>query len=171
VELHNPNRPIDYLGGINLLRVRTIRILSAVAVAVAATLGVVTFVGPASAAGLKIKCTHLTGNLNGTLTLSGCNGNTGGSSMPLPAFQFLGGGGTITWLNGKLTTVTLAATGETETDPAGGSCPAGSSEIQSKGTVTADDTGSAPVGGVAKGEVCDTANNLVLEALSAFTFK
>jgi len=173
VEMHEPESTNDYMGGINLHRLRTIRALGAVAVAGAATLGAFSIVGPASAAVLKIKCTHLTGNLNGTLTLSGCNGNTGGASMPLPAFQFLGGGGTITWVNGKLTSVSMAATGENETDPAGGSCPAGTSELQSKGTVTADNTGSAPVGGIAKGEVCsDNSNtNLTLEPLSAFKFK
>jgi hypothetical protein len=110
-----------------------------------------------------------------TMTLSGCTGNTGGASLPItPALTFLSAGGTITWVNGKTTTVTMASTGnETDTDPAGGSCPAGSSEIESKGQVTADNTGSAPVGGVAKGEVCEdlSTTNLTLEPLSAFKFK
>jgi len=160
-----------------MLRSRTMRTLSAVAVAGAATLGSLSFGGPAGAVILKIKCTQLTGNFSGmtTMTLSGCTGNTGGASMPItPALTFLESGGTVTWVNGKKTTVTMAGTGnETDTDAAGGSCPAGSSEIESKGTVTADNTGSAPVGGVAKGEVCEDLStaNLTLEPLSAFKFK
>jgi hypothetical protein len=158
---------------IKLLRLRTTHVLGAVAVAGGAALGASAFVSPASAAGVQIKCTHLTGNLNTTLTLSGCSGNTGGDSTPVPAFTFLGGGGNVVWVNGKVTSVSMAITGETDTDPAGGSCPAGYGELESKGTVTADNTGSALVGGVAKGEVCQNSsnNNLTLEPLSAFRFK
>ena len=58
VEMHEPESTNDYMGGINLHRLRTIRALGAVAVAGAATLGAFSIVGPASAAVLKIKCTR-----------------------------------------------------------------------------------------------------------------
>jgi hypothetical protein len=159
-----------------IFRLSAILIIAIPAVAGATTLGAFSFVGSAGAATL-IRCTHVTGNFTGmtTITLRGCSGNTGGASKPItPALTFLSAGGTITWVNGKKTTVTMASTGnETDTDPAGGSCPAGSSEIESKGKVTADNTRSAPVGGVARGEVCENLSTtaLTLEPLSAFTFK
>jgi hypothetical protein len=154
-----------------MLRLHTIRALSAVAVAGAATLGAFSFVGPASAAVLKIACNNLTGNFATTVTLSGCSGNTGGASMPLAGGTFFGGVYTLSWVNGKTTSVSMSIAGETETDPAGGSCPAGTSELEWKGTVTADTTRSAPVGGVAKVEVCDNNNSVSLEPLTKFKFK
>ena len=131
--------------------------------------------GGASAAGLKIKCTSMTGNISGTITLTGCTpGATGGSSIPMPAATLLATGGSINWVNGKNTTVTLASsTTETDTDKAGGSCPRGTTEYETKGRVTADTTGSAPVGGKASSEACVNATTgaVSIEPLSALKLK
>jgi hypothetical protein len=136
-----------------LFRFHRARAIAAAAVLGAATLGALSSVGTASAAVSKITCTRLKGSITTSITLSGCSGNTGGSSTPLDS-AVLATGGTITWVNGKTTTVTMTV-GHTETDPTETrSCPATSSEFESRGTVTADTTGSAPVGGVAKSEEC-----------------
>jgi hypothetical protein len=82
-------------------------------------------------------------------------------------------GGTITWANGKTTTVTLSIS-TTETDATEVKvCPAGTTEYEETGFVTADTTGSAPVGRAAKGEVCisDASANTRLELGTAFKFK
>jgi hypothetical protein len=95
----------------------------------------------------------LTGSITTSITLQGCTGNTGGASTPLPS-SVLATGGPITWVNGKTTTVQVTL-GHIETDPNETlSCPPGTAEFETKGTVTADTTGSAPVGGVVKGEEC-----------------
>ena len=86
-----------------MLRLRTARALTAAAILGAATLGAISFAGPTSAAIGTIKCTKLVGNLNTTVTLSGCNGNTGGASMAIPATN-LATGGAIPWVNGQSTT-------------------------------------------------------------------
>jgi hypothetical protein len=63
----------------------------------------------------------------------------------------------------------------TETDPSETqTCAAGSTEHELKGTVTADSTGSAPIGGVAKGEICvipSVPSGFRNEPGSAFKFK
>jgi hypothetical protein len=144
-----------------------------------ASLATVALSGPAGAAALKIKCSGLTGTAAGTIKLTGCNGNTGGGSKTFPASSFASGG-TIPWLNGKTTTVTLSATsGEGSTpgvdkspDTASGSCPATSTEFEAKGTVTGDTTGSATVGGPATGEAClDGAGNITIEPGSKLKLK
>ena len=136
-----------------MLHLRKARALGAAAVIGATTLGALSSVGTASAAGSKITCTTLTGSITTTITLSGCSGNTGGASTALPS-SVLATGGTITWVNGKTTAVAITL-GHTETDPGETrSCPVGTSEFESRGTVTADTTGSAPVGGVARSEEC-----------------
>jgi hypothetical protein len=131
--------------------------MSAVAVAgLVSVAGVVTFALPAQAAFVGIKCKTLTGNTANTVTLSNCSGNTGGASTAL-SIAALGAGGTITWVNGKTTTLgTPTLSGETDgsKDALHGSCPATASEEEAKGAVTADTTGSAPVPGVYKLEVC-----------------
>jgi hypothetical protein len=108
------------------------------------------FASPAFASFTGIKCTTLSGNIASTVTLSGCNGNTGGSSQPLLATS-LASGGTITWSNTQTTTVTL-----TVSSPTGGTCPAHTTLEEAKGKSTADTTGSAPVGGKVKVFVCLT---------------
>ena len=102
--------------------------------------------GTATAAS-SIKCSKMTGNIANTVKLSGCTGNTGGSSKAIPSAD-LATGGTIKWKNGKTTTITLTVKAK------GTACPSGSSEYQAKGSVTADTTGSASVGGAAKGDAC-----------------
>jgi hypothetical protein len=127
--------------------------------------------GPASAVPPKIVCKALSGAINGNITLSQCSGNTGGSSMPFLATS-LATGGTIPWTNGKTTTITLTSSGnETDADAA---CPAAEpTEFEAKGSVTADTTGSAPVGGVAKGEACvnSSTNAIVIEPGSKLKLK
>jgi hypothetical protein len=154
-----------------VLHSRVSRLAVAAVAASASIASVVGFVGTAHAAGLKIKCTALTGTITGNITLSGCNGNTGGSSLPMPATS-LATGGTITWVNTQTTTVTLTSS-TTETDPTEAlKCPKKSTEYEAKGSVTADTTGSAPVGGKASGEACvDAAGNITLEPGSVLKLK
>ena len=155
-----------------MLRLRTARALTAAAILGAATLGAISFAGPTSAAIGTIKCTKLVGNLNTTVTLSGCNGNTGGASMAIPATN-LATGGAIPWVNGQSTTVTLSAN-QTESDgDAGGSCSVATTEFEATGTVTADTTGSAIVGGKAKAEACVnlTTGKITLEPGTALKLK
>jgi hypothetical protein len=122
---------------------------------VAGSASVATFAGPASGAGtLSIKCSSLTGNISSTVKLSKCTGNTGKASKAIPATQ-LATGGTIKWVNGKTTTVTLKVAQK------GTACPAGSTEYQATGKVTADTTGSATVGGAAKALACVNAAGAV----------
>jgi len=105
----------------------------------------------------SIKCTNLSGNESSTATLSGCTGNTGGSSMPI-AVTTLTSGGTITWSNGKATTVGAPTSGS------GTLCPTGSAEDDVlKGTVTADTTGSVTVPSKYNIELCiDPSGNFSL---------
>jgi hypothetical protein len=127
---------------------------------------------PAGAAVGTIKCTKLTGTIASGITLSGCNGNTGGASQLIPATNLVGGG-TITWVNGQTTTVTLNATaGESDSDLRG-TCSATTTEYEATGTVTADTTGSAIVGGKAKAEAClnTTTGKLTLEPGTALKLK
>lgn len=118
------------------------------------------FAGPAGAAG-SIKCSKMTGNVGKKATLSGCSGNTGGASKPIKGTA-LATGGTIKWVNGKATTVTLTVKQK------GTACAAGSTEYQAKGTVTKDTTGSAAP--KVKGSVCvDALGNLSLVAGTKLT--
>jgi hypothetical protein len=95
-----------------------------------------------------IKCKVLTGTSSTTVTLSGCNGNTGGASMAEPV-STLTSGGTVTWVNSQTTTFgspTLTSIAQTSTLY---TCKktAAYSEIKATGPVTADTTGSAPLPG------------------------
>jgi hypothetical protein len=106
--------------------------------------------GPAGAAKTKtITCTKMSGNTAKNLTLSGCNGNTGGKSKPFSA-ALLAGGGAITWANGKTTTFAAPTLGN------GTNCKAGTAtDVTATGVVTADTTKSAkPIPGTFNGEVC-----------------
>jgi len=117
--------------------------------------------GPASASQpavvLSIKCSGLSGNISSTVTLSGCNHNSGGGSQPLNAAA-LATGGTITWLNGKTTKIGAPALST------GTLCPAGTATDEvAKSTVTADTTHSVTVGSKTKVEVCiDSSGNITL---------
>jgi hypothetical protein len=107
-----------------------------------------TFTGPANATVTGIKCRRMTGNISSTVTLKRCTGNTGTASKPLPAAS-LASGGTITWKNGKTTTVSL-----TVTQGSAANCAAGDSEYNATGTVTKDTTKSVKIGGKVKASVC-----------------
>jgi hypothetical protein len=131
---------------------KLVRLLAIATVAGSASVAV--FAGPASAVTKSIKCSSLTGNISSTVTLAGCTGNTGKASMAMPATA-LASGGTINWVNGKSTTVTLTVKQK------GTACPAGSSEYQATGKVTADTTGSATVGGAASAKVCVSATGAI----------
>src|SRR3974390_1151007 len=52
----------------------------------------------------SITCKSFSGALSGTITIGGCNGNTGGRSTAL-GVSTLASGGMITWSNGKSTTI------------------------------------------------------------------
>ena len=143
----------------NLLRFRVARLLTAATIVGAATVGAISFAGPTNAAVGTIKCTTLTGNLTTTVTLSGCNGNTGGA---------------IPWVNGQTTTVTLTPNIGVESDAdLLGSCSSSATEVEVTGTVTADTTGSAIVGGKVKVEAClnNTTQNIKLEPGTALKLK
>jgi hypothetical protein len=151
---------------------RISRLLAVGALAGAAALTSAPFVGSASPV-TQIVCKKLTGNIATTVTLSACtSAATGGSSKPIQATA-LASGGTINWVNGKSTTVTLSIS-QTEKDGTETQvCPAGTSEYEAKGKVTADNTGFAPVGGVAKAEACvnGTTGAITLEPGSKGIFR
>lgn len=131
---------------------KLVRLAVAAALAGSAALAASPLAGAAS----SIKCSKLSGNAATKVHLSGCTGNTGGAAKPLKGTA-LASGGTIKWVNGKKTTITFTVKAK------GSDCPEGSSEFQAKGKVTKDNTGSATVGGTAKGKVCvDAAGNVSL---------
>ena len=113
--------------------------------------GVLAMAAPSSASPatfVGIKCKSMVGNIATTVTMKKCNGNTGGASKAMAATS-LASGGTIQWVNGKSTTVKLTvAQGNSAL------CPSGSTEYNATGKTTADTTGSAPVGGKVKAQVC-----------------
>jgi hypothetical protein len=120
-------------------------------VAVAPLIAVGTYsVSPASASGfIGIKCFALTGTLTSNVTLAGCNGHTGTASMAFSPTILLAGG-TITWSNNKTTTINVTVSSGAKA----GGCPNSETAFTSKGTTTADTTGSAPVGGKVKIQWC-----------------
>jgi hypothetical protein len=147
--------------------IRSVRLATASALVISAAAMTLSFAGPAAAVTAKIKCSHLNGNVTGTITASGCTGvPTGGGSKPIAATA-LASGGTVTWLNNKTTTIDKPTlTGETDTGEHAGTtgCPTGTSETEASGHVTADTTGLSPVPGKYKAEVCvDGSNNITLE--------
>lgn len=134
------------------LRLKRITVASVMAVAPLVAVG--TFAAsPASAATkfVGIKCLEISGTLTTNVTLNVCNGHTGTSSKPFSASVLLAGG-TITWSNGKTTTINATASEGGKT----GGCLSGSVEMTTSGTTTADTTGSAPVGGKVKMQWCLT---------------
>ncbi len=133
--------------------------LARCAVAGALTLGpIVAVVGTGASPAFAfagIKCHVLTGNISTTVTLSSCNGNTGGGTIAEPTSTLISGG-TITWLNSDTTTFgtpTLTAIAQSSSTY---TCLKNSStsEESATGPVTADTTGSAPVPGTYKLSVC-----------------
>jgi hypothetical protein len=129
-----------------MFKSRFVRVLASGALAGA---GVVALTVPnAGAATPGIACKVMKGNISSTVTLKKCTGNTGGASKPLPAAA-LATGGTVTWKNGKTTTVKL-----TVTQGPGTKCAPGSTEYDAKGKVTKDTTKSTAKGHKVAAKVC-----------------
>ena len=112
----------------------------------------------------RITCTALSGNTTSTITVSGCTGgNTGGSSVSMPA-TILTGGGTINWLSGGSTTIgipTLSATSATK-------CPGYARKAASNPTaetfaasVTGDTGDGILIPGIERGAVCIGTDNSI----------
>jgi hypothetical protein len=119
-----------------------------------AALTIAPLTNDAGAAGTGITCAKLSGNVNKSVKASLCTGNTGGASKPIAASTLGAGHGTITWVNGKKTGIKFT-TSTTEHD--GGEakkCAATTQEIEVKGSVTSDNTGSTHVGAGFSAEVC-----------------
>ncbi len=97
-----------------------------------------------------ITCTKLAGKVNTTtdvakITLSGCNGKTGGTGKSTSSASATSN--TTTWANGKKTTVT-------ESYASGSGCAAGDVTEDITGSVTADNTKSTTVGAAITATVC-----------------
>jgi hypothetical protein len=133
-----------------MLSSRIARLSFSAAVALALPIGgaVALSAGPAGAAKNKaIVCTKLSGT-ESAAKLKKCSGNTGTKSKSINGSTLLGGG-PINWKNGKSTTISAPVLGT------GTKCPAGTSDdVTISGTVTADTTGSATVGGPYSAEIC-----------------
>jgi hypothetical protein len=143
--------------GVSMFRSRASRALLVPALLVPLAAATLAFAGVSSAASpakasYPVKCKTLTGTVGTTGTISGCNGNTGGSgSFPtVPSSS-----ATVTWTNGDTTTASFnyaSVSSSTQT------CPSADSEYKITGTVSADTTGSIPVGSGLKGYVCLTSS-------------
>ncbi len=113
---------------------------------------VVTLAGPASAASKHaIKCSGGSGSLSSnTFTLTGCNGNTGGSGTVL-VYTLASGSGPINWANGDVTSVNVSFSQL----PKEHGCPSKSdTEYSVTGSVTSDNTGNATPPSTVKGKAC-----------------
>jgi hypothetical protein len=121
----------------------------------------------------KMTCTSVTGTASGNITVSGCTDTgsaTATASDPLPATQ-LASGGTVTWTNGKTTTVGAPAITSTSAKHCSGyvkstkkapySGPEPSADKFS-GSVTADTSG-LKVPGKIKGAVCISSSGSVTD--------
>lgn len=129
-----------------------------IALGVALPVGAAVTAGPAGAAKAKtITCTKMTGSINlstdaGKFQFKGCNGNTGTKSKKISTATITSGG-VLKWTNGKTTSISAPTLGS------GALCPAGTVEdVTASGTVTADTTHSATVGGPYTSEVCIAAS-------------
>jgi hypothetical protein len=135
-----------------MFRSRTGRALLVPALLVPLAAATLAFAGAASASSPKlsypVKCHALTGTVGATGTISGCNGTTGGSGT-FPAVP--SSSATVTWANGKTTT---ASFNYSQVSSSTQTCPSSDSEYKITGTVSADTTGSIPVGSGLKGYVC-----------------
>jgi hypothetical protein len=105
----------------------------------------IVFAGPASAktkVEKSITCRSFSGTVSGTITMSGCNGNTGGSSAPLNATS-LATGGKISWTNGDSTTIASPTLGSVKSSK----CKASGDLAESvSAAVKADTTGLSSLG-------------------------
>jgi len=107
----------------------------------------VAFSSPAWAKAEKsITCKTISGNITGTITLSKCKGNTGGSSQPLTATA-LATGGKLVWSNSQSTTIGSPTLGTVTSPKCSGTADTVSAAI------TADTTGLTSLGTLTT-EVC-----------------
>jgi hypothetical protein len=155
------------------------RLLAVAALVASGVMGAVAFGGPADALTLKIVCKSISRPAGfPTWGLGSCNGTTGGQgAFDFSPFAPPGGTITIFWRKNTRSTKVKFATcsgegclpGVDKTPDGSSTCPAGSTEFEAKGKVTADNTGSATVGGVAKAEVCvDSSGGVSLEPGTKF---
>lgn len=109
-----------------------------------------------------LTCTSFSGNAASNITIGGCTGgDTGGSSVPMPATS-LATGGTVDWVSGSSTTIsapTLTATNNKACPgyvkpPKTGPPPAEPTADNILATVTADSGDGLALPGSAKGAVC-----------------
>ncbi len=142
-----------------MFRIRVTKALLVPAMVIPISVGTLAFATTASASApaksFPVKCTSASGSLGGTGMISGCSdtANTGGSgSFPTTGAQPV----VFTWATGKTTTAT---TSDSVVSP--DACAAGDTEYKISGTVTADTTGSIPVGSGVKGKVCVSAVTIV----------
>jgi len=99
----------------------------------------------------KITCKTLSGTI-ASIVAGGCNGNTGGSSEPISGTA-LASGGTITWVNGKTTTIAAPTLNTVKNSKCKGTAETFSA------TVTHDTTGLTSLG-TATGEVCVASSSI-----------
>ncbi|HEX3979857.1 MAG TPA: hypothetical protein VHW93_01460 [Acidimicrobiales bacterium] len=117
--------------------------------------------GPAGAAGGKVECNAASGNAQETVTLSDCvGGNTGGSSVAVPASD-LTVGGTIAWVSGSTTTTSIAAATLVSAKkcpgyvkPTPGSSPVEPSAVSWVSTISADTGNGMTLPGTMTGSLC-----------------
>jgi hypothetical protein len=116
---------------------------------VLALAGSLLFAVPASGSAKAVTCTSLTGNLNDTpitFSLGGCSAGTGGSGTAQ--------GYTISWANGRTTSLATMAfplpTGHIKQ----GRCASLADRYAMKDSVVGDSSGAVRVGGDASADVC-----------------
>ena len=134
-----------------MLRSRVLRTLGAVTITGAMLIGAFSASASADSPNIpKIKCFAFSaGSTVTSFQLTACTGNTGGASM-VQAGNFLTLNPlNLVWSNSLTTDVHWSSI-----TTGGTSCPTGTFEYKFVGTVTADTTGSAPVGGHAHGKAC-----------------
>jgi hypothetical protein len=138
--------------------VRPVRLLTAITagVPIAALAISLSVAGPASAKQVGTACEHWSANNLLTGTFSGCSdkANTGGAgTLTTGPTDVL----TISWVNGRTTRISgpgIRSVNRTGRGNANHQCPPQTTEYQWFGNVTADTTGSIPVGGKLSGDVC-----------------
>lgn len=136
---------------------RTVLMVAALALPISGALAAMG--GPAAAAAKaekSITCKVFAGTVSGTITLSKCNGNTGGSSQALSSGA-LASGGTLVWTNSKQTVIgTPVLSGITSKK-----CKAtGDSALSVSIPVTSDTTGLTSLGTLTTQVCIDGSGNI-----------
>jgi hypothetical protein len=152
-----------------MMRFRAHKVLGTVLLVGIGTVPVVGFSAPASAAGPKIKCTSFSSSSNlSSFQLEGCTGNTGGRTIPEGGNFTTSVSLLLAWFNGQSTVVNWSSI-----TTGGTACRTGHTQYNFHGMVSGDTTGSAPVGGAAKGVACvvPSSGKLTVAPGSAFIFK